>query len=408
MTISTFIKNDTTTQGSWIGVYGASGYYKLEGAGPAVVSSLPAWCSGVAVNGGALTWSFGTNTGQTEDLQRAGSPTIRDGDTWYAAGTYDFVLTVTDSNPHLVTLYFDDRASVGLVQRITVLTTDGLTTLDGPRTYSNFHGGAYAQWSITGSVAVRLDNNGSGNNAQCGALFFDEPPRDSTPPVVSSASVNAAGTTLTVNFTETGSPPVLPASGATGFSLAASGGAVTLSGWTRTGTAPGYFTATTSRTIRVGETLTLAYSSSTGNVTDSATPPNALATFSGTAVTNGSTQNGPVLTPALIVFGSSGPGGITLSGSAASGGTAPYSYQWYRDTSGSNFTPGARNILTGKTSLSSWTDTTVSAGTLYYYKIVATDSASATATSSAQAAQVYQGGAISGGGQRRPRLWSEQ
>ena len=53
---------------------------------------------------------------------------------------------------------------------------------------------------------------------------------DAAPPTVASASVNAAGTTLTVNFTEAGSPQFfLPASGATGFTLNASLAAVTLS-----------------------------------------------------------------------------------------------------------------------------------------------------------------------------------
>jgi hypothetical protein len=108
------------------------------------------------------------------------------------------------------------------------------------------------------------------------------------PPVVASASVNAAGTTLTITFTETGSPPVLPASGATGFTLSASLGAVTLAAPSISGTT---YTATISRAIRTGETLTLAYAP--GNVTDSAISPNAMVTFSGTSVTNNSTQAMP-------------------------------------------------------------------------------------------------------------------
>lgn len=104
---------------------------------------------------------------------------------------------------------------------------------------------------------------------------------DVTAPTVLGANVNTAGTTLTIAFTEAGSAPVLPASSVTGFTLTASGGAVTLSGTAISGTT---FTATTSRTIGAGETLTLAYTP--GNVTDSAAIPNALASFSGTSVTN--------------------------------------------------------------------------------------------------------------------------
>ena len=107
---------------------------------------------------------------------------------------------------------------------------------------------------------------------------------DVTPPVVASAAVNAAGTTLTVNLTETGSPPVLPASGATGFTLSTTGAAVTLSSPAISGTT---YTATISRAIQVMETLSLAYAP--GNVTDSATTPNSMAAASGVSVTNGST-----------------------------------------------------------------------------------------------------------------------
>ncbi len=69
-----------------------------------------------------------------------------------------------------------------------------------------------------------------------------------------------------------------------------------------------------------------------------------------------------------------------LHASDATGGTPPYSYQWYRDTT-SGFMPGPGNILSGKTSLS-LSDTGLVPGTTYFYKIVYTDAASQTATSS--------------------------
>jgi hypothetical protein len=94
-------------------------------------------------------------------------------------------------------------------------------------------------------------------------------------------------------------------------------------------------------------------------------------------------------------FVSSGPGGISLSATDATSGTAPYTYQWQRSTtSGSGFSD-----LTGETSLTA-TDDTASAGTLYYYRLVYTDNASATATSNEVSAQVYSGGALTGGGGR--------
>lgn len=69
----------------------------------------------------------------------------------------------------------------------------------------------------------------------------------------------------------------------------------------------------------------------------------------------------------------------SLSSAAASGGTGPYTYQWYRSTT-SGFTPGAGNIISGATSLT-LSDSGLSAATTYYYKVVATDTGAGNATS---------------------------
>lgn len=67
-----------------------------------------------------------------------------------------------------------------------------------------------------------------------------------------------------------------------------------------------------------------------------------------------------------------------LSSAAASGGTGPYTYQWYRSTT-SGFTPGAGNIITGATSLT-LNDSGLIPNTTYYYEVVATDTGNANAT----------------------------
>ena len=85
------------------------------------------------------------------------------------------------------------------------------------------------------------------------------------------------------------------------------------------------------------------------------------------------------LSPGTISLSSKTNTTINLSSTAATGGTAPYTYQWYRSTS-SGFTPGVGNILSGQTSLT-LNDTGLTAATTYYYKIRATDSGSLTADS---------------------------
>jgi hypothetical protein len=72
----------------------------------------------------------------------------------------------------------------------------------------------------------------------------------------------------------------------------------------------------------------------------------------------------------------------SLSSAAATGGTGPYTYQWYRSTT-SGFSPGGGNIISGATALS-LSDSGLIPNTQYYYKVVATDTGNSnvTATSS--------------------------
>lgn len=67
-----------------------------------------------------------------------------------------------------------------------------------------------------------------------------------------------------------------------------------------------------------------------------------------------------------------------LTATAATGGTGPYTYQWYRSTT-ANFTPGAGNLITGATALT-LADTGLVPNTIYHYKIRATDTGNANAT----------------------------
>jgi hypothetical protein len=87
----------------------------------------------------------------------------------------------------------------------------------------------------------------------------------------------------------------------------------------------------------------------------------------------------PVFTAGTISLASKTSTTVNLSSTAATGGTSPYTYQWYRSTS-TGFTPGAGNILSGQTSLT-LNDTGLTAFTPYYYKIRATDNVSATVDS---------------------------
>lgn len=67
-----------------------------------------------------------------------------------------------------------------------------------------------------------------------------------------------------------------------------------------------------------------------------------------------------------------------LSSAVATGGTGPYTYQWYRSTT-TGFSPGGGNILTGATSLA-LNDTGLIPNTPYFYKVVVTDTGNSNVT----------------------------
>jgi len=71
---------------------------------------------------------------------------------------------------------------------------------------------------------------------------------------------------------------------------------------------------------------------------------------------------------------------INVSVGAASGGTGPYTYQWYRSAT-ANFTPGAGNLLAGATSITLADSASLVADTPYYYVCRSTDNVAATVDS---------------------------
>lgn len=75
------------------------------------------------------------------------------------------------------------------------------------------------------------------------------------------------------------------------------------------------------------------------------------------------------------------PNFANLASTAASGGTGPYTQQWYKSQT-TGFSPGAGNIISGATALT-LNDSNVQPNSTYYYVVVYTDvGASATINSS--------------------------
>lgn len=77
------------------------------------------------------------------------------------------------------------------------------------------------------------------------------------------------------------------------------------------------------------------------------------------------------ITAGVISLVLAGSTTASLSATAATGGTGPYTYQWYRSTT-TGFTVGVGNLISGATALT-LADTGLVPSTGYFYKLVATD-----------------------------------
>jgi hypothetical protein len=124
----------------------------------------------------------------------------------------------------------------------------------------------------------------SGDNAGIFMALVEADP-DTTAPTVSSKTVSANGTTLTLVFSE-----AVTETDATGWTFTADGTPVTMTYSSGSGTNTLVYTLGT--TVNMGQTCLISYDSGVGNCVDvTGLPvPNEVVTFSNSAVTNNSTQ----------------------------------------------------------------------------------------------------------------------
>ena len=109
------------------------------------------------------------------------------------------------------------------------------------------------------------------------------------------------------------------------------------------------------------------------------------------------TPPGSTLTAGTASFGTSSATTITISATDATNGTPAYTYQWQRNSNGGAYSNLSNGGGVSGATTRSLTDASGTSGVLYGYRLVYTDSASATATSNAVTAQLYSGGPLTGG-----------
>jgi hypothetical protein len=164
-----FVGNDANTQGTWQSTYGADGYDISQGN-----VTLPSYASVNVTGNYNYVWN-----GSTSDPRALVNPGAsgRLAACWYtpsgsAGSSFTIDVNLTDGQAHPVALYALDWDNYGPRQeRIDVLDAATGTVLDS-RTLTNFSGGQYEVWNVSGHVQFRVTNLVNGSNAVISGLFF--------------------------------------------------------------------------------------------------------------------------------------------------------------------------------------------------------------------------------------------
>ncbi len=163
---ASFAGSDTTTSGNWKSKYGAEGYNVFGDS-----ASNPPY--GAVSAAGQSTWQWAASTADPRALQKASVSTDRIMYCYFSPTSFTLDVNLTGTAAHQVAVYGADYDHFGRSQRIDVIDAATNNVLDS-RTMSNFSGGQYLVWNISGHVILRVTWTG-GNNAVLSGIFFGGP-----------------------------------------------------------------------------------------------------------------------------------------------------------------------------------------------------------------------------------------
>ena len=160
---ASFLQFDTSTMGSWEGVYGADGQ-GVEGD----LIRYPSYAQVTISNAQMFTWA--ASSPDVRALQKVSNPGDRIAATWYSSTNFSIDVNLTDGLTHQVALYALDWDDASRIQRVDVIDATSQGILDS-RTQSNFRPGEYLVWNVQGHVTFRVTNLGNGNGLVSGIFF---------------------------------------------------------------------------------------------------------------------------------------------------------------------------------------------------------------------------------------------
>jgi subtilisin family serine protease len=161
-----FVSADSTTSGTWKGVYGTQGGL----AYPYGYFVPPSYAQLSAYKNYGLLWSASTT-----DLRAVQKPsgTDRIAGAWNSVDDFYFNLRFNDTATHRVSFYFVDYDRAGRQQKLEIIDMATGKVLD-TRLISNFENGVYYTYNLSGNIRAKVTRL-AGPNCVMSTILFDAP-----------------------------------------------------------------------------------------------------------------------------------------------------------------------------------------------------------------------------------------
>jgi hypothetical protein len=178
-----FVNLDTTTRGTWSGVYGSQGYLLAPNDANHPYSQIPGYATVSVSEAATSIWADSTNDSRALKRPTGANGNNRLAACWYSGSAFTVDIGVTDGQAHRIAFYFLDWDSYGSpngrVERVdahdatTSVTLDS-RTLGQPSGDTNaadrFDNGKYLVWNVRGHVRFTITNLNS--TAVLSGVFF--------------------------------------------------------------------------------------------------------------------------------------------------------------------------------------------------------------------------------------------
>ena len=184
------VGSDPSTEGSWVGEYGAQGY-NLAGIG----TSIPSYETVTFTGQSTLTWA--SSSTDARDLENAGGVAAA----WSSATSFTVNVNVTDGQAHDLSVYAVDWDTARRSEQIQLSSAVTGAILD-TETISSFNGGVYLEWRITGDVVIEVTDL-AGPSAVLSGLFLDPTSRPAAAASLSilAPTITTAGNSFSITVT---------------------------------------------------------------------------------------------------------------------------------------------------------------------------------------------------------------